>query len=229
MAETILIVDDDRALAGSVQKLLEREGWSVRRADSGEDGLAELRREVPDLILLDVRMPGMSGFDFCRKLKEAPEWTDVPVIFLTSKDESIHKVLGFELGADDYVTKPFNAPELLARVKARLRKRAQPSADTPLKGGDVTVEPAGRVVWLGKKKAALPAKEFDLLCLLLRNKGRVVSRAMMFEQVWGGDLQERDSHTVETHIYRLRKSLGNFGGCVKAVSSLGYKWEDLEG
>ena len=227
MNESILIVDDDRTLATSVRKLVEREGWRARQADSAEDALAELRRGTPDLILLDVKMPGMSGFDLCRKLKETPEWKAIPIIFLTSREEAVSKVLGFELGGDDYVTKPFNALELLARIKARLKNRNAPTEEEVLRGGEVTVFPAGRVVRADGKTLELPPKEFDLLCLLLRNKGRVLSRAFLFGTVWGGDLTDRDTHTVETHVYRLRKSLGRYGEGVKAVSALGYKWEDL--
>jgi DNA-binding response OmpR family regulator len=226
VAETILIVDDDRTLAGSVQKLLEREGWSVRRAGDADEALAELRRSVPDLILLDVKMPGMTGFDLCKKLKAEPAWAAVPVIFLTSRDEPVSKVLGFELGGDDYVTKPFNAPELMARVKARLRGRAGSPGMEALESGGLAVSVEGRTLSVDGGKKALPPKEFDLLCLLLRNKGRVLTKSFIFEQVWGGDLPDRDTHTVETHVYRLRKSLGPYGERVKAVSALGYKWEE---
>ena len=225
MNESILIVDDDKELSGVLRRLLENEGYRVRAAYSAEDGENEINKAEPSLLVLDVKLPGMSGFDLCRKLRIGPDRKSFPIVFLTSKEEATNKVLGFELGGDDYVCKPFNPPELLARIKARLRKPAEP-ADL-LKGGAVALNVPVHEVRIDRKKINLTPKQFDLLCLLLRKKGRVLSRAMIHDSLWGGESGAQETHSIETLVYRLRQRLGKHGDCVQSVGALGYKWRDL--
>ncbi len=227
MKKKILVVDDDRALSKTLKSLLEGEGYSVRAADSAEDGLMEMRKALPDLIVLDIKMPGMDGFEFCRKIRAAQEWKSVPIIFLTSKEEEISKVLGLELGGDDYMSKPYSPRELLARIKAVLRRLRPESPVEILKGGAITVNMPAHTVTISKKKLALPQKEYKLLCLFLQKKKRVLSRIYLLENIWGHDYENLSTHTLETHIYRLRKNLEKHGKCIQAVDNLGYKWEDL--
>jgi DNA-binding response OmpR family regulator len=226
MKGTLLIVDDDSAIRQTVGRLMENEGYRAVQASDAEEALVILRKEKPDLMILDVRMPGLDGFELCRKLRLDPAWKSLPVIFLTSKEEETSKVLGLELGGDDYITKPFGSLELLARVKTALRRRNKDDAEELLEGGALKIDLLRRQVTLSKKRLELPGKEFDLLCALLRRKGRVLSRRHLMESVWGAD-DELSTRTVDTHVYRLRRHLGPHGACVKSVENLGYKWVDL--
>jgi DNA-binding response OmpR family regulator len=223
----ILVVDDEPSLQKTVRRILEDAGHAVRQASDAEEGLAELRRETPDLLLLDVRLPGKDGFDLCKQLRNTPEWKDLAVIFLTSRDEEAHRVLGLELGGDDYMAKPFSAPELLARVKAVMRRRKPPAVaeeNESISDGGLSVDVAGHRVEADGKAIKLPAKEFQLLCLLARKKGRVLSRSFLMESVWNREHLDT-SRTVDTHVYRLRKRLGPLGSRIVSVGTVGYKWE----
>jgi DNA-binding response OmpR family regulator len=227
MNPSILLVDDDGAIRQTLGNYLREENFSVRTADGGENALAEWRISRPDLIVMDVRMPGINGFDLCRKIRELPGGKTVPILFLTSREDEADKIAGLELGGDDYITKPFSPPELLARIRAALRRLGRTEEAEILKGGAVVLEPQKRLVTISKKEVSLTPKEFDILHLLLRKKGHVLSRGFLYESLWGETEDERSFRTVDTHIYRLRKSLGKHGRCVVASGAHGYKWEDL--
>lgn len=226
MNARLLVVDDESPMRRMIEEILRNEGFSVRAAASAEDALLELRRGVPDLAVLDVRLPGMSGFDLCRKMREVPEWRGVPVIFLTSKEDQASKVAGLELGGDDYVTKPFGAPELAARVKAVLRRVKGGETPAPLKGGAVLLDPEKRRVTVKGREVPLTAKQFDMLKLLLEKDGATLTRAYLMEALWGRDAEE-SSRSIDQHVYRLRKALGRHGDCVQSVEGVGYRWKNL--
>ena len=182
----ILIVEDEEALSDPLAFLLGREGFQTIVVDSGLDALPVFDREGADLVLLDVMLPGMSGMEVCRKLREV---SSVPIIMLTAKDSELDKVLGLELGADDYVTKPYSARELIARIRAVLRRRSAETDSTTepvLQGGPVRMDIDRHVVTVNGEEISMPLKEFELLEILLRNVGRVMTRGQLIERVWGG-------------------------------------------
>jgi two-component system response regulator ResD len=225
---SVLIVEDDAGIRKNLALILEGDGHKTRAAASAEDGLAEMRRGRPDLVLLDVRLPEMDGFAFCRRLRETPEWKDVAVIFLTSKTLEANKVLGLELGGDDYIVKPFSTPELLARVKAVLRRRHPESEEGgEVSDGLVSVDRAGRTARAGDKPLKLTPKQLDLLALLISKRGKALSRAYLMESVWGRDFVGT-TRTIDTHIYNLRKALGKAGTRLVSVGATGYKWSSPE-
>jgi DNA-binding response OmpR family regulator len=227
MNTRILLVEDEAPMRRLTTEILESEGHVVRTAGSAEDALVELRTSTPDVVILDVRLPGMSGFDLCRKIRETPEWKAVPIIFLTSKDDQSNKVTGLELGGDDYLTKPFGAPELLARVKALLRRiRGRDDGGMILKGGAVRIDVTKRIVTIRDREVPLTSTEFDLIKILVEKNGATLSRAYLMEAVWGRDAEEA-SRTVDQHVYRLRQALGKHGACVQSVESVGYRWKNL--
>jgi DNA-binding response OmpR family regulator len=217
-------VEDDPGIRKNLKIILEAEGHTVRPCASAEEALTELRKSLPDLILLDVRLPGMDGFGFCRKLRETPEWKTLAVIFLTSKMQETDKVLGLELGGDDYIVKPFSAPELLARVKSVLRRRFPEDEEaTVLTDGLVTVDRGARAARIDGRPLKLTPTQFDLLALLISKKGKALSRAYLMESVWGREY-EATTRTIDTHVYNLRKALGDAGARLQAVGATGYKW-----
>jgi two-component system, OmpR family, phosphate regulon response regulator PhoB len=224
---SILVVEDDAGIRRNLRLILEAEGHAVRDAGSAEDGLAELRRAKADLVVLDVRLPGMDGFAFCRLLRESPEWKDMAVIFLTSKALESNKILGLELGGDDYVVKPFSAPEFLARLKAVLRRRAPAEEEGAVSDGLVAVDRAGRAASVDGAPLKLTPTQLDLLALLLAKKGKALSRTYLMQSVWGREY-EATTRTIDTHIYNLRKALGKAGERLKSVGATGYKWETPE-
>jgi two-component system, OmpR family, phosphate regulon response regulator PhoB len=220
----ILVVDDDFAIQRMVRMTLEKEGYAVRSADNAEAALVELGKKAPDLMVLDVRMPGMSGFDLCRKLREDAAFKRLPIIFLTSKGEEPHRVTGLEIGGDDYIIKPFSAPEFLARIKTVLRRAgADPLSSETLRSGPLTVDIAERRATVDGRTLRLTTKEFDLLGLFLRKKRRVLGRALITEEVWGKEFTGA-TRTVDTHISVLRRKLGPLGTCLQTVENAGYRW-----
>jgi DNA-binding response OmpR family regulator len=222
---SVLVVEDDSSLQRTIRQTLEGEGYVVRLASSAEDALLELRKAVPDLAVLDVRLPGMNGFDLCRKIRATPEWKALPVIFLTSKGEESSRILGLELGGDDYIVKPFSLMELAARVKAVLRRGRGDEKEEVLQEGSLTLNAGERTVTVDGKTVRLRAKEFNLLRALVQRKGRFLSRSVLMDVVWGQDYSAT-TRTVDSHVYRLRKHLGSLGGCIQSVEKLGYKWEE---
>lgn len=222
----ILVTDDDMALQRMVRHVLEKEGHAVRVADSAEAALVEMRRKVPDLLILDVRMPGMSGFDLCRKIRGEKEFGALPVVFLTSKSDVVNRVTGLEIGGDDYVVKPFSAPELLARVKAVTRRlKPETAGEEVLHAGPLTVDAGGRTAELEGRVLSLTPKEFDLLHLFVSKKKKALTRAYLMERIWGRE-HTATSRTIDTHVKKIRRELGPLKDCLQTVERTGYRWTD---
>jgi len=226
---TVLVVEDDRNLLDTLRYNLKNEGYEVFTAADGATAVDVAHREKPDLIILDVMLPEMSGFEVCRILRK--EMT-VPILMLTAKAEETDKVVGFEIGADDYMTKPFSLRELLARVKAMLRRAgmaqtSQPSGGAVLKFGDVQIDTARHQVEKGAEKLELTPKEFDLLTFLAKNKGLVFNRDQLLEKVWSYDFAG-DTRTVDVHVRWLREKIEddpNVPKLLLTVRGVGYKLE----
>jgi DNA-binding response OmpR family regulator len=224
-AGRVLVVEDDEGIREMLKYNLATAGFSVQEASDGASGLRSARTGRPDLILLDLMLPGMSGFDFCRALRRSSR---VPIIMITAKDAEVDKIVGLELGADDYITKPFSVREVLARVNAVLR-RTSPDANEPSAiperdaFGDFTIDRAARRVVLGDKDVKLTAREFDLLSYLLAHPGRVHTRDVLLENVWGHEFAG-DRKTVDVHIRWLREK---FAGAapfeIVTVRGIGYR------
>ncbi len=198
----VLIVEDEDSVSDPLQFLLRREGFDTAVATTGPDALAEFERNGADIVLLDLMLPGMSGTEVCRALRAR---STVPVIMVTARDTEIDKVVGLELGADDYVTKPYSSRELVARVRAVLRRRV--ADDEPLElvlqAGPIRMDVERHTVMVADKEVSLPLKEFDLLEYLLRNNGRVLTRGQLIDRVWGSDYVG-DTKTLDVHVKRLR-------------------------
>lgn len=229
----ILVVEDEESYRDPLTYQLTREGFEVVEAADGNSALAAYDAEGADLVLLDLMLPGLSGTEVCRELRARG---DVPVIMLTAKDSEIDKVVGLELGADDYVTKPYSYRELLARVRAVLRRRqpTDPTADDEdgvLEVGPVRMDVERHTVAVSGESVALPLKEFDLLELLMRNAGRVLTRGQLIDRVWGADYVG-DTKTLDVHVKRIRSKIEPDPGTPKyllTVRGLGYKLADDEG
>jgi two-component system, OmpR family, response regulator RegX3 len=222
----ILVVEDEESFSDPLSYLLRKEGYEVGVAESGPEALAEFDRAGADLVLLDLMLPGLPGVDVCRALRKR---SNVPVIMLTAKDSEVDKVVGLELGADDYVTKPYSARELLARIKAVLRRQAEPEDLLPatLEAGPVRMDVERHVVTVNGAQTSLPLKEFELLEILLRNTGRVLTRMQLIERVWGTDYVG-DTKTLDVHVKRLRAKLEPDPANprhIVTVRGLGYKFE----
>jgi two-component system response regulator RegX3 len=223
----VLVVEDEESISDPLSYLLRQEGFEVAVAATGPDGLAEFDRGGADIVLLDLMLPGLSGTEVCRALRAK---SSVPVIMLTARDSEIDKVVGLELGADDYVTKPFSSRELVARVRAVLRRRGEASADEPpgaLEAGPVRMDVERHVVTVDGAAVSLPLKEFELLELLLRNAGRVLTRGQLIDRVWGADYVG-DTKTLDVHVKRLRAKVEPDPANPKhlvTVRGLGYKLE----
>ena len=222
----ILVVEDEESFSDPLSYLLRKEGYEVSVAATGVQALEEFDRSGADVVLLDLMLPGLSGTDVCRQLRSH---SNVPVIMLTAKDGEIDKVVGLELGADDYVTKPYSSRELLARVKAVLRRRAEPEELMPpsLQAGRVRMDVDRHVVTVDGEQVPLPLKEFELLELLMRNAGRVLTRMQLIDRVWGSDYVG-DTKTLDVHVKRLRAKIEPDPGnprLLTTVRGLGYKLE----
>ncbi len=207
MAGYILVVEDEQAIAAFVQTSLEREGLTVSVARDGETALARVQADPPALVVLDLKLPGIDGFEVCRRLRQRPSY--VPIIMLTSCTDTVDKIVGLEMGADDYVTKPFNARELTARIRSVLRLVGEAGAGRNrdrLHIGDLVVDRARRTVTRAGRPVQLAPKEFDLLVTLAWGRGKVFGREMLLERVWSYDYVG-ESRTVDVHIQRLRTKL----------------------
>jgi len=198
----ILIVDDEPQIVRGLEDNLRFEGYQTATATNGEEALAAAAREAPDLVLLDIMMPGLSGWDVCRALRD--KGIDVPIIMLTARGEETDRVRGLELGADDYITKPFSLRELLARVRAVLRRPGPRHKAEEFAFGDARVRPRGRQAFWGGREVTLTRKEFDLLVYLLEHRGEVITRERLLDEVWGYE-RFPTTRTVDTHILRLRR------------------------
>ncbi len=225
MTPTILIVDDERDLVSTVQFSLEREGWRTRVAFDGRSALEAAQLDpTPELILLDLMLPDMSGTDICRVLRSRDGTKDVPIIMVTAKDDEIDRVVGFEVGADDYVTKPFSMRELLLRIKAILRRSDKPVPAAPeLAFGRLRVDEQGHRVWVDESEVILTALEFRLLSTFLSRRGRVQTRDALLHDVWG-HTPGLPTRTVDTHVQRLRKKLGPASDYIETLRGVGYRF-----
>ena len=223
---SILIVEDEQSLSEPLAYLLEREGYETTIAADGNAAVAEFERNGADLVLLDLMLPGLSGTEVCREIRTR---STVPIIMLTEKDSEIDIVVGLELGADDYVTKPYSTRELLARIRAVLRRRLEVEDDheAVLEAGSVRMDVERHTVSVDGNETAMPLKEFELLELLLRNSGRVLTRGQLIDRVWGADYFG-DTKTLDVHIKRIRSRIEKVPSeptMLVTVRGLGYRFE----
>jgi DNA-binding response OmpR family regulator len=220
--ELILLVDDEANIIELAKLYLERDGFKVATANDGHIALTQAEQAKPALMVLDLMLPGLDGYEVCRRVRAN---SDLPIIMLTARDDDIDKIIGLELGADDYMTKPFNPRELVARVKAILRRSERPTkeqGDAPLRIGDVTIDPLRREVTAAGKNISLRAKEFDLLQTLAEHKGIVLTRDQLLSLVWGFDFAGQ-TRTVDVHVAHLRKLLTGSNVSIETVTGVGYK------
>lgn len=222
----VLVVEDEDSFSEALSYMLRREGFDVDVASTGTDALAQFERRGPDIVLLDLMLPGTPGTEVCRALRAT---STVPIIMLTARDSEVDKVVGLELGADDYVTKPFSSRELVARIRAVLRRRTEPEdlAPAAIEAGPVRVDADRHVVTVRGDEISLPLKEFDLLELLVRNSGRVLTRGQLIDRVWGADYVG-DTKTLDVHVKRLRAKIEADPATPRhlvTVRGLGYKFE----
>jgi two-component system response regulator RegX3 len=222
----VLVVEDEESFSDALSYMLRREGYEVEVAETGPDALTAFDRSGADLVLLDLMLPGLSGTEVCRELRGRSK---VPIIMVTARDTEVDKVVGLELGADDYVTKPFSSRELIARVRAVLRRGGESDEliTSTIEAGPVRMDVERHVVSVDGHQVAMPLKEFDLLELLLRNAGRVLTRGQLIDRVWGSDYVG-DTKTLDVHVKRLRAKIEPDPGAPKhlvTVRGLGYKFE----
>lgn len=221
-SDLILLVDDERSIVQLAQMYLEREGFRVKSASDGEAALSAAAEHRPALIVLDVMLPKLDGFEVCKRLRQRDD--PAAILMLTARDEDVDKILGLELGADDYLTKPFNPRELVARVKAILRRgqRTGQTVPAPLRLADLTIDPAAREVRLAGQLLDLRTQEFDLLLTLAQARGRVLTREQLLQQAWGFDFYGQ-TRTVDVHVAHLRKKLEGSAVKIETVTGVGYK------
>ena len=222
----VLVVEDEESFSDALSFMLRKEGFEVGVASTGTDAVAQFDQNGADLVLLDLMLPGMSGTEVCRALRQR---SAVPIIMVTAKDGEVDKVVGLELGADDYVTKPFSSRELVARIRAVLRRASEPEELVPptLEAGPVRMDVDRHVVTVAGSSVTLPLKEFELLEVLLRNAGRVLTRGMLIDRVWGSDYVG-DGKTLDVHVKRLRAKIETDPAAPRhlvTVRGLGYKFE----
>ncbi|HEU6436941.1 MAG TPA: response regulator transcription factor [Nitratidesulfovibrio sp.] len=226
--ERILVVEDDEDILQLLTFTFESAGFEVRTATTGREGLDIALRQKPALVLLDLMLPGMSGLDVCRELKRLPETEDVPVIMLTARGEEVDRIVGLELGADDYVVKPFSPRELVLRIRAVL-KRAQGVAENPQRSqwqvDGLALDLDAHRVEVDGEEAALTATEFRLLAELVRNRGRVRTRDQLLNTVWGYEF-EGYARTVDTHVRRLRQKIGGYAAMIETIRGVGYRFKE---
>ena len=223
MKTKVLVVDDEQDILDLVRYHLEREGYQVVGCRDGKSALDLVGRDNPDLVILDLLMPGVDGLEVCRRLRRD---SAIPIIMLTAKADEMDKVVGLELGADDYVTKPFSPRELVARVRAILRRGAPTPDEKVLRLGDLTMDFARYQVTVKGREVSLTAKEMELLRALVEAKGRVLNRDFLLERVWGYDrASEIESRTVDVHVRRLREKLGADARRIVTVKGVGYRFD----
>jgi DNA-binding response OmpR family regulator len=219
--QTVLVVEDESSIASFVALYLKNAGYGVKTAATGNEALADVAAETPALIVLDLMLPDIDGIEVCRRIRKS---SDVPILMLTARDEDVDKIIGLEVGADDYLTKPFNPRELVARVKSILRRAAperRQIESKQLRHGDLLVDAGRREVHVGDEEVQLAPKEFDLLWELLDHRGLVLTRDQLLERVWGYTFAG-DTRTVDVHVRQLRRKLGDASPIV-TVWGVGYK------
>lgn len=223
MDKKILVVDDEEAIVEFVASSLLKENFQVIKAYSGEEALKKVQKDAPDLVLLDVMLPEKDGFEICKDIRD---FTDVPIIMLTARDEDMDKIIGLEMGADDYVVKPFNPKELIARIKAIFRRLKPPSEDVKdqkIRVGDLVLDIFKRKAFLNDEIVEFAPKEFDLLLVLISNPNKLFSREELLKEVWGYEYV--DNRSVDVHIKYVREKLGKpMSDCIQTVWGKGYKF-----
>jgi two-component system response regulator RegX3 len=223
----ILVVEDEASFSDALSYVLSKEGFEVTLADTGDSAIAAFDKGGADLVLLDLMLPGLSGTEVCKQLRSR---SDVPIIMLTAKDTEVDKVVGLELGADDYVTKPYSKAELIARIRAVLRRQGDVSnaPDGVITAGPVRIDTERHQVNINNELISLPLKEFELLEFLVRNSGRVLTRSQLIDRVWGSDYFG-DTKTLDVHVKRLRAKVEKDPAnpvFIQTIRGLGYKFED---
>ena len=226
MNARVLVVDDEPDILELVRLNLAQAGFQVSTAENGNDALAVIRRDVPDLVVLDLMLPDRSGTEVCREMRGDPKLRDVPVIMLTAKGEEVDRVVGFELGADDYVTKPFSPRELMLRVRAVLRRgRGDATTSQRLSHGPLTLDVERHRCEVDGAEVTLTAKEFGLLQALMERPGRVLTREQLIDRVWGEDISVT-LRTIDTHLKRLREKLGPASDLIDTIRGVGYRFAE---
>jgi two-component system phosphate regulon response regulator PhoB len=225
MKETALVVDDEQDVVDLVRLNLQRHGISVISAENGTQALRLASENIPDVVILDLMLPEMSGIDVCKELKRAPDTAKIPVIMLTARAQTDDRITGFETGADDYVTKPFSPKELVLRVKALLRriKLSDPMGDAAAPAKGLHINPSTLEGFVDGKRIDLTATEFKLLRLFCERNGKIQPRDALLRDVWGYQ-NSVDTRTVDTHVRRLREKLGAYAGCLETVWGEGYRF-----
>ncbi len=224
MAGRVLVVEDEPDIRDLLAFHLEREGFLVTRVSTGAEALRQLRATPPDLVILDLMLPEMDGLEVCRRLRADAGTAGLPVIMLTAKGDEVDRVVGLEIGADDYIVKPFSPKEMLARVRAVLRRSRTPTTGAPLAVGGIALDSATHRATVSGQPLTLTPKEFDLLRALLEARGRVLSREHLLDRVWGyARAGEIESRTVDVHVRRLRAKLGAEGERILTVKNVGYR------
>ncbi len=226
MAQRILVVDDEPDVLELVRASLAEADYAVDAVGTGREALERLRRSPPDLVVLDWMLPDLSGIEVCRHVRARPELAELPVLMLTAKSDEVDRIVGFELGADDYVTKPFSPRELVLRVRALLRRRAGPGAETHrLDRGPLQVDLGRHRCFVEGQEVTLTAKEFQLLVQLMEHPGRVQTRERLLDRIWGSEVHVT-SRTIDTHLKRLREKLGPGGELIQTVRGVGYRFAE---
>jgi DNA-binding response OmpR family regulator len=224
MTPDVLVVEDEPDIRSLIVHHLERDGFRCRTAATGPDALGAVRTAVPDLVVLDLMLPGMDGLEVCRRLRASA--STLPIIMLTAKADEVDRIVGLELGADDYLVKPFSPKELVARVRAVLRRAGRVDVTRPLTAGGVSLDPGRHQVMVAGAAVALTPKEFELLQTLMEAAGRVLSREHLLNHVWGyARADEIESRTVDVHVRRLRAKLGAAGARIATVKTIGYRFD----
>lgn len=219
----VLIIEDEPDIVRSIEYAFRQAGFEVSSATSGRDGRSLASSKRPDVILLDLMLPDVEGTDVCRSLKADPKTSSIPIILVTARSSEVDRVVGFELGADDYVVKPFSTRELVLRARAILRRAEQPPPNDVIRAGPLVIAPEAHRVWVDEQEVLLTAREFKLLFTLASRRGRVNTREMLLSDVWGLDLNV-ETRTIDTHVKRLREKLGTAGSLIETVRGVGYRF-----
>lgn len=226
MTQRALIVDDEQAIVDLVRHHLEKEGLQVLEAKDGDTALRLARERKPDLLILDLMLPGIDGLEICRLLRRDPATAQLAIIMLTAKAEEVDRIVGLEMGADDYIVKPFSPRELVARVKAVFRRGREQPEYAIKKVGALEVDEAKHQVRVNGQLVDLTVKEFDLLCALMKARGRVLNRDQILESVWGySNAMDIESRTVDVHIRRLREKIGTESKRIVTIKGVGYRFD----
>jgi two-component system phosphate regulon response regulator PhoB len=226
--KSILIIEDDKDICDLLEYHLKQSDFSVIKTQDGPSGLELAKKHPPHLVILDLMLPGMDGKDVCRGLKANPLTRSIPILMLTAKAEEVDRVIGFELGADDYVTKPFSPRELVLRVKAVLRRQETPQeGEKTIQVGDLLIDIDRHQVSINKRAITLTSTEFKLLVELITHRGRVQTRERLLDKVWGYTY-EGYARTVDTHIRRLREKMGSLGDLIETIRGVGYRFQEEE-